>query len=194
MSHSSISSSVSRRQLLGAGTAAGVGVAILGGRALAVTGESHAPTRLRQQDEVPVVTGTMPNWSIAVHAYQNPYQGTISTPKELDPTKRYIGAEVEVINDSNRPLAVSASQFRLRGNDSINYPSGGFSGKDPRITDLNTLPGERQRGWVYFAVPTDVEIIQMVYTPSAPQISMNVPAASPDATPVSEATPVSPNS
>jgi hypothetical protein len=192
MSQLTKSSSVSRRQLFAAGTAAGMGVAFLGGQALAVTGESRAPTLDRHQGDEPLVTGTMPNWSIAVHEYQNPYQGTISTPKELDPTKRYIGAEIEVINDSDRPLAVIASQFRLRGNDSVNYPSGGFSGRGPRITDMNTLPGERQRGWVYFAVPDEVEILQMVYSPSDPQIFMDVPAASADASPVSEATPTSP--
>ena len=192
MSHSTNPSSVSRRQLFAAGTAAGMGVTFLGRHAFAVTGESQSPVPARHQGAEPLVTGTMPNWSIAVHAYQNPYQGTISTPKELDPTKRYIGAEIEVINDSDRPLAVVASQFRLRGNDSVNYPSGGFSGKEPRITDMNTLPGERQRGWVYFTVPVEVEILQLVYSPSDPQIYMDVPAASADANPVGAATPASP--
>jgi hypothetical protein len=173
----------SRRRLLGSATAAGIGISALGQDATA-SGDSALPARRTTfQEDSAVVTGTMPNWSVVVHAFQNPYQGRLAVPAQPDPAKRYIGADVEVRNDSDRPLAISPGQFRLRGTDAVDYLAGGVVGEDPRLLDANMLPGEKARGWVYFAVPDAVEIDQLVYAPPAPQILMPVPGTTDEGTP-----------
>ena len=119
----------------------------------------------------------MPKWVLVVHEFQDPYLRRIISPAQLAPGTRYIGAHVEVRNDSSLPLAVTTGQMRLRMIDGTHYQAGaaGVYGEDPRLFEINTLPGERVRGWVYFAVPQEAELVGFVYAVSAPQLLLPLP-------------------
>ena len=116
----------------------------------------------------------MPDWRFVVVTYEDPYTKEMHQPQEPEEGMRYIGAEVEIRNDSDRPLAVSPGQVRLRDVEATDYTNGGMVGSDPRLYDVNMLPGERVRGWVWFGVAEDVQPSQLVYVPAAPQLLVGV--------------------
>ena len=120
----------------------------------------------------------MPDWRFMVVAYEDPYSREMLLPQEPEQGKRYIGAEVEVRNNSDLPLAISPGQIRLRDAEATDYTNTGFIGSDPRLYDVNMLPGERVRGWVWFGVAEAVQPVQLVYVPAAPQLKVDVTSIS----------------
>ncbi len=137
-----------------------------------------ANARATWQEATPTVVGEaeMPEWRFVVIAYQDPYPGTMLQPQQPEAGTRYVGAEVEIRNESQRPLAISPAQIRLRDADAVDYGSGGIVGSDPRLFDVNMLPGERVRGWVWFGVPEAAVATELVFVPSAPQLRVEVGA------------------
>ncbi len=120
----------------------------------------------------------MPDWRFVVVTYEDPNSREMLQPQEPEAGKRYIAAEVEIRNDSDRRLAVSAGQIRLRDAEAIDYTNSGLVGSDPRLYDVNMLPGERVRGWVWYGVAEDVQPVELVYVPTAPQLGVDVTSVS----------------
>ena len=120
----------------------------------------------------------MPDWRFIVVTYEDPYSREMLQPQEPEPGKRYIAAEVEVRNNSDRPLAVAPGQIRLRDADAVDYTNSGLVGSDPRLYDVNMLPGERVRGWVWYGVAEGVQPVELVYVPAAPQLRVDVTSIS----------------
>ncbi|MDQ3541827.1 MAG: DUF4352 domain-containing protein, partial [Chloroflexota bacterium] len=93
----------------------------------------------------------------------------------------YVGAEVEISNDSDAPLDFNPDAIRLRDADGVAYTADGVRGSDPRILDINLIPRERTRGWVWFPVPEATRLVDVTYV--APQPRLTIPlstASSPD--------------
>lgn len=152
-----------------------VGTAAIAAAVPAVDGGTMA--RAAWQEATPSAGSAeagMPDWRFVVVAYEDPYSKEMLQPQEPEQGKRYIGVEVEVRNDSDRPLAVSPGQVRLRDANAIDFTNGGMVGSDPRLYDVNMLPGERVRGWVWFGVAEDVQPAHLVYVPAAPQLLVDV--------------------
>jgi hypothetical protein len=117
----------------------------------------------------------MPEWTFTVLAYQDPYAGSVRSPDEQQPGVRYIGAEVVFDNASNQPLNVVSTDIRVRTSDGTEYPAGGMTGAEPKLNSQNVPPGEQARGWVWFVVPEDVEIVEIYF--AAPRPRLQVPLA-----------------
>ncbi len=159
-----------RRRFVGGVAAAGA-APILGRDGLELAAKSR-------QEATPEAVGeaVMPEWRFVVLAYQDPYSGALLQPQEPEAGKRYVGAEVEIRNDSERPLAINPGQIRLRDAEAVDFSSSGVVGSDPRLYDVNMLPGERVRGWVWFGVPEEITAGELIYIPSAPQLRVAVGA------------------
>lgn len=155
--------------------------AFLGASALVATGaaafsqNTPASARLAIQDAAALVgDATTPVWEFSVYRFADPYEGLILRPETLEPEMRYVGAEVAVHNQSNDALAFTPGAIRLRDTDSIEYLSGTVIGESSRILDINMLPGERARGWVWFAIPEGAEIADLTYVAPAPRLSVDL--------------------
>ena len=152
-----------------------VGTAAIAAAAPAVDGGTLA--RAARQEATPSAAASeaaMPVWRFVVVAYEDPYSKKMLLPQEPEQGKRYIGIEVEIRNHSDRPLAVSPGQVRLRDAEATDYTNGGMVGSDPRLYDVNMLPGERVRGWVWFGVPEAFSRPCLVYVPAAPHLLVDV--------------------
>lgn len=131
-----------------------------------------ATAAMARQDSPPSgVVVPIPPVTMTVLQVQDPYLGTIETPKERDPAMRYIGVELE-ISAGDYPLAFDAINFRLRDTENIEYLGGKAIGSEPRITRKVIKPGETVRGWVWFAVPVNATIAQFAYLPSQLELRM----------------------
>jgi hypothetical protein len=129
-----------------------------------------------RQDATPAVgEAGSPAWVLVVHTFQDPYAGEIIRPEEPQPGIRYIGAEVEIRNESEDPLNFSPGNVRLMDSDGIEYPSGAVAGSDPLIASLNMSPGDRVRGWVWYGVPEASQIVEVVYIAPSPRIVVALP-------------------
>jgi hypothetical protein len=97
-----------------------------------------------------------------------------------------------VINGSDLPLAVSPGSFRLRDSVGREYLGGAAIGAETRLNARTLAAGERAQGWIWFVVPDDAEITQLVFFGAAPEFRVSwSDAPLVEATPVSdEATPV----
>lgn len=171
--------------------AAGGGATVLGTAATEVSADRSTavgPQVVVSRQEPPLVgEAGMPSWTFLVLTYQDPYTQSLVWPQEPDASKRYIGAEIEIRNDSDGPLAVSPSQIRLRDSEAQDFRSGGVVGSDPRLFDVNMLPGERVRGWVWYGIPESIQPAELVYFPAAPLLRVTVAAITEPGTPVAEA-------
>ena len=177
-----------RRRLVGGTVLLGTAAALSATDASTAAGsgrgaESQMVASMQEAEKVG--EATMPSWTFVVLTYQDPYAQPLLSPKEPEAGKRYIGAQVEIRNDSDRPLAVSPGQIRLRDSDALEYVSGLAVGSDPRLFDVNMSPGERVRGWVWYVVPEAAQAVEIFYVPAAPQLRVEVAptAAEPEATP-----------
>lgn len=110
-----------------------------------------------------------PDWVFTVHDFQDPFIGTVDFPEEQDPALRYIAADIQIDNASNQALPFSTGDIRLRDESGIEYRTGGFAGTAPSLDSRTLNPGERARGWIWFAVPADAEIVQLVFIGPEPE-------------------------
>ncbi|HET9661334.1 MAG TPA: DUF4352 domain-containing protein [Thermomicrobiales bacterium] len=153
-------SRATRRELIGSAAA---GLAVVALRAEAVTAQA-TPAAVSADR-----TAGAPDWSFVLHGYQDDYAGEIQAPQERPAGMRFAAAEVEIINDSDQPLAFTPIDIRLRSADGVEYRGGSAIGMEPTANPRNLNPGERSRGWVWFTVPDAVSASEIVYFAPQPQ-------------------------
>lgn len=159
----------SRRQVLGAAVAIGSAVALAPGT------KSFASA----QDEKRV---SSPDWAFAIHTIEVPYTGmleqevpqqqlgSVATPGAA--SAQVVAFEVEVDNASNQPLDFRPSDIRLRLATGVEYRGGSIIGTEPRISSRVLNRGERSRGWVWFAIPSDALPVELVYLAPSPEFRL----------------------
>jgi hypothetical protein len=148
--------------------AAGSGLA-LAGIGSSTAARSQTPTAGETKPVAP------PPWYFAVHIVQDPYPGTMQAPQQPPAGTRYVAAEVEVINDADQALNFTPVEIRLRDESGLEYRGGGAIGAEPMINPRNLNPGERSRGWVWFALPVAAIPVELVYVAPAPQYRVPLP-------------------
>ena len=127
-------------------------------------------------------SATIPEVTLTVYRYEDPYQGNLISPEEPDPARRYIGIDIGVKNFSSFPVQLPTSSIRLRDELGQEYQPGGATGDDLRLNGRTLAALDQARGWVWFSVPADAQIVQIVYIPSTLEIRIE-PANLPPATP-----------
>ena len=172
----------SRRELLS--SAAGVALNDLGSGKHRGVHPFRLGTASTAQDQQTPVTGavvarlTPPAWTFTVHDYQDPYAGeVVIEPEEIPPGTRYVAADVEIDNASDQGLGFSASAVRVRDAEGFEYRPVLRLGIEPELGERTLNPGERARGWVWFAVPVDGELTQMVFYGATPEFRLRLPSA-----------------
>jgi len=156
-----------RRTLLGTTLITVAGASVLGTRRSA-----SARSAVIQDDQPLVGEMASPSWVFVVHALQDPYAGEVIRPEEPEPGTRYVGAEVEIRNDSQDPLNFSSSGVRLLDDAGFEYVSGSVAGSEPLLPSLNMSPGDRVRGWVWYAVPEAGQLVEIVYVAPSPRLAV----------------------
>ena len=76
--------------------------------------QSGVPGALGQSATPDAVSVPAPDWTFVVHGVQDPYAGALTTPPEPAPGMRYVGFDVEVVNDSDQPLSFADTGVYLR--------------------------------------------------------------------------------
>jgi hypothetical protein len=169
-----------RRRFLGSGVSVGTGALLLGSVAVGAARVTGA------QDQSTIVgEATPPLWRFTVRRLENPYTGELRRPEEPAAGTRYVGAEVAIANESQVALNVVPTGIRLRDADGVEYAysSEAVLGSEPRLREINLLPGERAAGWVWFAVPETASLVELVYVAPTPRLAVVLggPAATPPA-------------
>lgn len=128
---------ISRRNLLGTVAIGGAGAALI----------SAAPGAIARQQpgEESVGQASVPAWTFVIHAVQDPYDGELQRPQEPDPDFRYLGVDVEIRNESEAALNVTANNAHLLDDDGNEHTSGAVRGEESALTNVNLLPGEHAR-------------------------------------------------
>lgn len=116
-----------------------------------------------------------PNWQFVAQTFQDPYNGQIQAPPQPPAGTRFVAAEVEVINDSDQSLDFTPLDIRLRSDSSVEFRGGSAIGTEPTINPRNLNPGERSRGWVWFIVPEEIAVTELVYVGPPPQFRIPLP-------------------
>jgi hypothetical protein len=132
--------------------------------------QTGVPTALGQSATPAAVTAPAPDWTFVVHGMQDPYAGTLTTPPQPAPGMRYVGFDVEVVNDSDQPLSFAGTGVYLRDDRGFSYRSGTVAGREPALSGRTMLSGERARGWVWFEVPEDTALTEILLVPTAPEL------------------------
>lgn len=169
----------SRRRFLG--TAAGTGLALHG---LGIRDAmSQTSLTVAQQETTPKAKESqkllgqaeMPRWRFSVYRFQDPYPGEIQVPQEAPPGTRYVAAEVGIDNESDQPLNFSPADIRIRDTAGVEYRGGTALGTEPAISPRNLNVSERSRGWVWFTVAAEAELVGVVYAAPQPQLRVDLP-------------------
>ena len=161
--------------------------------------QTGVPTALGQDATSDAATAPSPEWTFVVHGMQDPYAGALTTPSEPAPGMRYVGFDVEVVNDSDQPLSFAGTGVYLRDDQGFSYRSGTVAGREPALHGRTMPAGDRSRGWVWFEVPQDVTLTEILLVPTAPELRVGLDevasisgtpeaAATEDITPASQAT------
>ncbi len=124
----------------------------------------------------PFGTATAPAWLLVAGLLLDPYPGQIVFPAELPPGVRVVATEVEVVNRSDQPLAVAPYAISVRDTAGYGYLGGGLTGTEPALQARTLGKGERARGWVWFAVPVDARLTELVFAPSVPELAIDLPS------------------
>jgi len=128
-------------------------------------------TVLPEQDGQPIEA---PAWSFRLVTLQDPHEETLQVPQELPEGSRVVAIEVEVVNDSDQALNFTPIDVRLRDRGGSEFRGGAAIGTEPMINPRNLNPGERSRGWVWFIVPEETELAEVVYIAPQPQFRVAV--------------------
>ncbi len=169
----------SRRRFLG--TATGTGLALHGLGAQNVL--SRPSVTAAQQEVTPeakdgknlVGQADMPRWTFAVYVFQDPYPGEIQVPQDTPPGTRYVAAEVRIDNASDQPLNFTPADIRVRDTTGVEYRGGTALGTEPAISPRNMNVSERSRGWVWFTVAAEADLVGLVYAAPQPQLRVDLP-------------------
>ena len=151
-----------------------IGTALLGPIATTLAAPSTSSGRFvaLQEAATPLGEVTAPPWVFIVYVLQDPYTGTVLRPAEPMAGMRYIGAEVEVRNDSQDPLNVTSSSVRIRDTDGYEYIPGTVAGSEPLLANLNLGTSERIRGWIWFAVPEASVLDDIAFLAPSPRLTL----------------------
>jgi hypothetical protein len=141
---------------------------------LPVLARTGGPEALGQSSTPGAVTASAPDWAFVVHVMQDPYEGVLTTPQEPAPGMRYVAFEVEVVNASDQPLSFASNAVHLWDDEGFSYRSGAVAGSEPALPGRTLPEGERARGWVWFAVPEDVTLTDILLVPSAPELRVGL--------------------
>jgi hypothetical protein len=114
-----------------------------------------------------------PRWAFQVQEVQDPYTGTLQVPQDAPAGSRVVAIEIEVTNDADQSLNFTPIDVRLRDMNGTEHRGGAAIGAEPMINPRNLNPGERSRGWVWFIIPLDTVLAEVVYV--APQPQFRVP-------------------
>jgi hypothetical protein len=144
---------------------------------VALSSHSSVSVRANLRQDAPPVVGeaTSPTWVFVVHTLQDPYTGMVIRPVEPEPGTRHVDAEIEIRNDSNDPLNFASDLVRLRDIDAVEYGIGVVAGSEPLLPSLNKAPGDRLRGWVWYAVPEAAQLTGLVFYAPSPRLDIAVP-------------------
>jgi hypothetical protein len=144
---------------------------VAGAFLLVLTG---APAALGQDATPEAVSVAAPDWTFVVHGMQDPYAGELTTPPEPAPGMRYVGFDVEVVNESDQPLSFASTGVYLRDEEGFSYRSGTVGGREPALSGRTMPAGERARGWVWFEVPEDATLTEILLVPTAPELRVGL--------------------
>jgi hypothetical protein len=142
------------------------------GAASGVVGQDGSPTATREGEVGAAAAGRAPAWTLLVHGVTDPYFG--GPLQESPPGARYVGVEVEVVNDGDQPLSYTRESVRLRDDRAFEYRNGAVSGAEPVLPSRALPPGERARGWAWFVVPDDAVLEQVFLLASAPELRVGL--------------------
>jgi hypothetical protein len=132
------------------------------------------PAALGQSTTLGAVTVPAPDWTFVVHGMQDPYAGELTTPPEPAPGMRYVGFDVEVVNESDQPLSFAGTGVYLRDEEGFSYRSGTVGGREPALSGRTMPAGERARGWVWFEVPEGATLTEILLVPAAPELRVGL--------------------
>lgn len=163
-----------RRRLLRSAALVGPGLA-LGGRNSEHVAAGVAVTQDATPEEPHVYAHVgAPAWSFTVHDYQDPYSGEVTRPEEPQPGTRYIGADVQIDNESDQLLSFERDKVRLYDDSGYEYKAGNTFGDAPALDGRTLNPGERARGWVWYTVSEESQISELVFFASSPQFRVPI--------------------
>ncbi len=111
-----------------------------------------------------------PDWTFIVVRMQDPYEGEIVQTDEPERGMRFVAADVAIDNESDQSLAFSVGDVRLRDSTGLEARAGSVVGSAPALNNRNLNPGERARGWVWFAVPVDARLAEVVLVAPSPRL------------------------
>jgi hypothetical protein len=132
------------------------------------------PTALGQDATPGTVSVAAPDWTFVVHGMQDPYAGALTTPPEPTEGMRYVGFDVEVVNESDQPLSFAGTGVYLRDEEGFSYRSGTVGGREPALSGRTMPGGERARGWVWFEVPEGATLTEILLVPTAPELRVGL--------------------
>ncbi|MCD6033358.1 MAG: hypothetical protein K0S78_5544 [Thermomicrobiales bacterium] len=144
---------------------------VAGAFLLVLTG---APTALGQDSTPGTASVAAPDWTFVVHGVQDPYAGALTTPPEPAEGMRYVGFDVEVVNESDQPLSFAGTGVYLRDEEGFSYRSGTVGGREPALSGRTMSAGERARGWVWFEVPEGATLTEILLVPVAPELRVGL--------------------
>lgn len=113
-----------------------------------------------------------PGWFLSLLTLQDPYPGQIQAPAQPPPGTRYVAAELQIDNDSDQPLNFTPTDVRMRDADGVEYRGGTAIGQEPMLNARNLNGGERSRGWVWFTVAVNAQLVELVYVAPPPVYRM----------------------
>ena len=169
----------SRRRIVGALAMGGLGGAGMSGLAglphpmggpqpaSAAVAMAQGATPEPHSDDA-VGSATAPEWTVSVAALQDPYAGQIQAPENPPAGVRFIAAEIVIDNASDQALNFTPADIRLVDGTGIEYRGGAAAGTEPFLGVRNLNGGDRSRGWVWFMVPENAGIAELIYVAPTP--------------------------
>lgn len=157
-----------RRGLLAAASVSALGVAAKQANSPSEVAAAQATPDSQATENEPVGQAEAPAWTFTVLVVQDPYTGEITRPSEPKPGTRFVAAEVVITNGSDQPLDFSTSDVELRDADGVSYSAGAATGSEPKLVSQNLPDHERTRGWVWYAVPENVDIAELRFAGPSP--------------------------
>jgi endonuclease YncB( thermonuclease family) len=125
---------------------------------------------------------TFPAWQVAIDNYTDPYPDPLLVPEVPVSGMRYLGMEVMIENGSDLDLQIAPWMFRLRDTEGRDFGGGSVWATTPTpLASRVVATGEQTRGWVWYEVPADAIIVEIVFIPPAPELRLTVENETEDA-------------
>ena len=125
----------------------------------------------------PLAVAEPPAWTFAIYNFEDPYEGDIQQPDI--PGTHVVGAEIEIINHSNRSLTIYLNNLRIHTDDELTYPAGTVIGNPvdedrltPKLVEGVVEGNDAVRGWVWWRIPDGVRLVDVRFFPSPPPPSI----------------------